>query len=62
MSRKKVALMNKAKIFEKLYSYLYTVGTYDKAKVASFVGKTIDATVYKEITGDDYVETTETVN
>lgn len=50
--------MNKAKIFEKLYSYLYSVGTYDKAKVASFVGKTIDAAAYKEITGDDY-ETTE---
>ena len=49
--------MNKAKIFEKLYSYLYKKGVYDKAKVASFVGKTIDATVYKEITGDDYVET-----
>ena len=50
--------MNKAKIFEKLYSYLYTVGTYDKAKVASFVGLTIDADAYKRITGDDY-ETTE---
>ena len=58
MSRKKVAIMNKAKIFEKLYSYLYTVGTYDKAKVASFVGKTIDADAYKRITGDEY-ETTE---
>lgn len=57
MTRKKVAVMNKAKIFEKLYSYLYTVGTYDKAKVASFVGKTIDAVAYKKITGDDYVET-----
>ena len=62
MSRKKVALMNKAKIFEKLYSYLYTVGTYDKAKVASFVGKTIDAKAYEEITGDEYVETTEAAN
>ncbi len=62
MSRKKVALMNKAKIFEKLYSYLYTVGTYDKAKVASFVGKTIDTDAYKRITGDDYVETTEAAN
>lgn len=50
--------MNKAKIFEKLYSYLYTVGTYDKAKIASYVGLTIDAAAYKEITGDDY-ETTE---
>ena len=30
--------MNKAKIFEKLYSYLYKKGVYDKAKVASFVG------------------------
>ncbi len=54
--------MNKAKIFEKLYSYLYTVGTYDKAKVASFVGKTIDAAAYKRITGDEYVETTETAS
>lgn len=54
--------MNKAKIFEKLYSYLYSVGTYDKAKVASFVGKTIDAKAYEEITGDEYVETTEAVN
>lgn len=62
MTRKKAAAMNKAKIFEKLYSYLYTVGTYDKAKVASFVGKTIDADAYKRITGDDYVETTEAAN
>lgn len=54
--------MNKAKIFEKLYSYLYSVGTYDKAKVASFVGKTIDAKAYEEITGDEYVETTEAAN
>lgn len=54
--------MNKAKIFEKLYSYLYSVGTYDKAKVASFVGKTIDASAYKRITGDDYVDQTEAVN
>lgn len=54
--------MNKAKIFEKLYSYLYTVGTYDKAKVASFVGLTIDADAYKRITGDEYVEATETAN
>lgn len=54
--------MNKAKIFEKLYSYLYSVGTYNKAKVASFVGKTIDAEAYKEITGDEYVQTTEAVN
>ncbi|QHJ76813.1 MAG: hypothetical protein [Caudoviricetes sp.] len=54
--------MNKAKIFEKLYSYLYIVGTYDKAKVASFVGLTIDADAYKRITGDEYVEATETAN
>ncbi|MBC6360587.1 XkdX family protein [Lactobacillus apis] len=54
--------MNKAKIFEKLYSYLYSVGTYDKAKVASFVGKTIDAVAYNKITGDDYVETTQAAN
>ena len=62
MSRKKAAAMNKAKIFEKLYSYLYSVGTYDKAKVASFVGKTIDAKAYEEITGDEYVDQTEAVN
>ena len=62
MSRKKAEAMNKAKIFEKLYSYLYSVGTYDKAKVASFVGKTIDADAYKEITGDEYVQTTEAAN
>lgn len=54
--------MNKAKIFEKLYSYLYSVGTYDKAKVASYVGLTIDAVAYKRITGDDYVDQTEAVN
>ncbi len=62
ITRKKVVSMNKAKIFEKLYSYLYTVGTYDKAKIASFVGKTIDAAAYKEITGDEYVETIQTAN
>lgn len=61
-SGKRVVAVNKAKIFEKLYSYLYTVGTYDKAKVASFVGLTIDADAYKRITGDEYVEATETAN
>ncbi|MBI0093090.1 XkdX family protein [Lactobacillus sp. M0403] len=45
------------KAFESLYKYLYKVGVYNKEKVASFVGKTIDAAAYKEITGDDYVET-----
>lgn len=54
--------MNKAKIFEKLYSYLYSVGTYDKAKIASYVGFTIDAAAYKRITGDEYVDKTETAN
>ena len=62
MTRKKAAAMNKAKIFEKLYSYLYSVETYDKAKVASFVGLTIDAAAYKRITGDEYVQTTEAAN
>lgn len=59
---KRGVAVNKAKIFEKLYSYLYIVGTYDKAKVASFVGLTIDAEAYKRITGDEYVEATETAN
>lgn len=50
--------MNKAELFKNAYIYLYSKGVYDKKKVASFVGKTIDAAAYKEITGDDY-ETTE---
>lgn len=50
------------KAFESLYKYLYKVGVYNKEKVASFVGKTIDATAYKEITGDDYVDQIETAN
>lgn len=54
--------MNKAELFKNAYIYLYKRGVYDKAKVASFVGKTIDAKAYEEITGDEYVETTETAN
>ncbi len=50
------------KAFESLYKYLYKVGVYNKEKVASFVGKTIDAAAYKEITGDDYVDQIETAN
>lgn len=45
------------KDFESLYKYLYKVGVYDKEKIASYIGLTIDATAYKKITGDDYVET-----
>ena len=54
--------MNKAELFKNAYIYLYKRGVYDKAKVASFVGKTIDAEAYKEITGDEYVETIQTAN
>ena len=54
--------MNKTELFKSAYIYLYKRGVYDKAKVASFVGKTIDAEAYKEITGDEYVETTQTAN
>lgn len=54
--------MNKTELFKSAYIYLYKRGVYDKAKVASFVGKTIDAAAYKEITGDEYVETIEAVN
>lgn len=50
------------KAFESLYKYLYKVGVYNKEKIASYVGLTIDATAYKKITGDDYVETTQAVN
>lgn len=50
------------KAFESLYKYLYKVGVYNKEKVASFVGKTIDAAAYKEITGDDYVDQIEAAN
>lgn len=50
------------KAFESLYKYLYKVGVYNKEKVASYVGLTIDAAAYKEITGDDYAETTQTAN
>ncbi|WP_279080922.1 XkdX family protein [Lactobacillus apis] len=50
------------KAFESLYKYLYKVGVYNKEKIASYVGLTIDAVAYKRITGDDYVETTEAVN
>ena len=50
------------KAFESLYKYLYKVGVYNKEKVASFVGKTIDAEAYKEITGDEYVDQTEAAN
>lgn len=50
------------KAFESLYKYLYKVGVYNKEKVASFVGKTIDAAAYKRITGDEYVDKTETAN
>lgn len=54
--------MNKTELFKSAYIYLYKRGVYDKAKVASFVGKTIDAKAYEEITGDEYVETTEAAN
>ena len=54
--------MNKAELFKNAYIYLYTKGVYNKKKVASFVGKTIDAEAYKRITGDEYVEATETAN
>ncbi|RMC50142.1 XkdX family protein [Lactobacillus sp. ESL0263] len=54
--------MNKTELFKSAYIYLYKRGVYDKAKVASFVGKTIDAAAYKEITGDDYVDQIETAN
>lgn len=47
--------MNLAKIYESLYAYLYKVGVYNQAKVASYVGLTIDANAYKRITGEDYV-------
>ena len=50
--------MNVASIFESLYTYLYKVGVYNQAKVASYVGLTIDADAYKRITGDDYVAQT----
>lgn len=46
----------------KAFEYLYKVGVYDKEKIASYVGLTIDAAAYKRITGDEYVETTEAVN
>lgn len=54
--------MNKTELFKIAYIYLYKRGVYDKAKVASFVGKTIDAAAYKEITGDEYVDQTEAAN
>lgn len=50
--------MNVASIYESLYAYLYKVGVYSKAKVASYVGLLIDADAYKRITGDDYVAQT----
>lgn len=50
------------KAFESLYKYLYKVGVYNKEKIASYVGLTIDAAAYKEITGDEYVDQTETAN
>lgn len=50
--------MNLASVFESLYTYLYKVGVYDQAKVASYVGLTIDAAAYKRITGEDYVAPT----
>lgn len=50
--------MDVARIFESLYKYLYSVGIYNKAMVASFVGNKIDEAAYKRITGDDYVAPT----
>lgn len=50
--------MSLAKIYESLYTYLYKVGVYNQAKVASYVGLTIDEAAYKRITGDDYVAPT----
>ncbi|MCT6891111.1 MAG: XkdX family protein [Lactobacillus sp.] len=50
--------MNVASIFESLYTYLYKVGVYNQAKVASYVGLKIDEAAYKRITGDDYVAST----
>ena len=47
-----------ANIFESLYAYLYKVGVYSKAKVASYVGLLIDEAAYKRITGDNYVAPT----
>ncbi|MCF1778142.1 XkdX family protein [Lactobacillus jensenii] len=42
-------------------SYCYTVGVYDKVKVATFVElKQITKEQYKELTGDDYVEASQT--
>lgn len=46
--------MNSA-AFESLYRYLYKEKKYDKEKIASFVGVTIDEAAYKRITGEKYV-------
>lgn len=42
-------------------SYCYNVGVYNKAQVASFVKlHQITEVQYKELTGDDYVEASQT--
>lgn len=49
--------MNSA-AFESLYRYLYKVKKYDKEKIASYVGVTIDEAAYQRITGEKYVSST----
>lgn len=50
--------MNSSAAFESLYKYLYKVRKYDKEKIASYVGITIDEAAYKRITGEKYVSQT----